>query len=59
RIRTFLNPLIVEIKNRLSPAATTKATLYKTPFDIIPVFRHILSKYESEIEANYQSTAVI
>lgn len=58
KIRKFLNPLIVEIKNRLPPAPITKATLNKAPFDIMPVFRHIVSKYESIIEANQQVTPV-
>ncbi|KAI7893257.1 uncharacterized protein EV154DRAFT_583715 [Mucor mucedo] len=59
KIRKFLNPLIVEIKNRLPPAPITKATLSKAPFDIMPVFRHILSKYESMIEANQEVTTSI
>ncbi|KAG2209788.1 hypothetical protein INT47_001936 [Mucor saturninus] len=59
KIRKFLNPLIVEIKNRLPPAPITKATLNKAPFDIMPVFRHILSKYESMIEANQEVTTSI
>ena len=59
KIRKYLNPLIVEIKNRLPPAPITKATLSKAPFDIMPVFRHILSKYESMIEANQEVTTSI
>ncbi|KAI7892608.1 uncharacterized protein EV154DRAFT_504283, partial [Mucor mucedo] len=59
KIRTILNPLIVEIKNRLPPALITKATLNKAPFDIMPVFRHILSKYESMIEAKQEVTTSI
>ncbi|KAI7871384.1 uncharacterized protein EV154DRAFT_580329 [Mucor mucedo] len=59
KIRTFLNPPIVEIKNRLPPAPITKATLNKAPFDIMPVFRHILSKYKSMIEANHEVTTSI
>lgn len=58
-LQKFLNPLIVEIKNRLPPAPITKATLNKALFDIMPVFRHILSKYESMIEANKQVTTVV
>ncbi|KAI7873102.1 uncharacterized protein EV154DRAFT_579526 [Mucor mucedo] len=59
KIRKYLNPLIVEIKNRLPPAPISKATLNKAPFHIMPVFRHILSKYESIIEADQEVTTSI
>lgn len=48
-IRTFLEPLILEIKNRLPSLPVTRETLNKAPFGIIPVLRHILMKYESLI----------
>ncbi|KAG1639716.1 hypothetical protein G6F44_007556 [Rhizopus delemar] len=59
KIRNFLNPLILEIKDRLPPAPITKETLNNAPFNIMPVFRHILSKYESIIDANQQITPVV
>lgn len=49
KIRTFLNPLILEIKNRIPSFPVTKETLNKAPFSIMPVLKHILEKYESLI----------
>ncbi|KAI7891472.1 uncharacterized protein EV154DRAFT_442882 [Mucor mucedo] len=48
-ICTFLNPLILEIKNRIPAFPVTKATLNNAPFSIMPVLKHILEKYESLI----------
>ncbi|KAG2209217.1 hypothetical protein INT47_005509 [Mucor saturninus] len=48
-ICAFLNPLILEIKNRIPAFPVTKATLNNAPFSIMPVFKHILEKYESLI----------
>lgn len=48
-ICAFLNPLILEIKNRISSFPVTKETLNNAPFSIMPVFKHILEKYESLI----------
>ncbi|KAI7896149.1 uncharacterized protein EV154DRAFT_535887 [Mucor mucedo] len=48
-ICTFLNPLILEIKNRIPAFPVTKATLNNDPFSIMPVLKHILEKYESLI----------
>lgn len=54
KIRAFVNPLISELKNRLPSLPLTKATLNNAPFDIMPLLRHILMKYESLIEQNPQ-----
>ncbi|KAI8881371.1 hypothetical protein K501DRAFT_274642 [Backusella circina FSU 941] len=51
-IQAFINPLIVELKNRVPSLTTTKATLNTNPFGILPAIRHILSKYESLIAEN-------
>ncbi|KAI9244602.1 hypothetical protein EDC94DRAFT_699736 [Helicostylum pulchrum] len=48
----FINPLIVELKNRLPSFSITKASQNKDPFGILPALRHILSKYESLIAEN-------
>ncbi|KAG2194569.1 hypothetical protein INT47_006528, partial [Mucor saturninus] len=51
-LQTFINPLIVELKNRLPSFTITKATQNTAPFGILPALRHILSKYESIIAEN-------
>ncbi|CAO3683280.1 unnamed protein product [Rhizopus stolonifer] len=51
-IQAFINPLIVELKNRLPSFSITKASLNTDPFGSLPVLRHILSKYESLIAEN-------
>ncbi|KAI7898160.1 uncharacterized protein BX663DRAFT_582577 [Cokeromyces recurvatus] len=56
RIRAFLNPLIVEIRNRLPSLPVTKETLNNAPFNIIPMLRHILEKYQSIIAEKQQLT---
>lgn len=53
-VRSFLKPLILEIKNHLSSFPVTKVTLSNAPFNVMPVLRHILEKYESLIAANPQ-----
>ncbi|KAG2200602.1 hypothetical protein INT47_007346 [Mucor saturninus] len=51
-LQAFINPLIVELKNRLPSFTITKATQNTAPFGILPALRHILSKYESIIAEN-------
>ncbi|KAI7892583.1 uncharacterized protein EV154DRAFT_418291, partial [Mucor mucedo] len=51
-LHAFINPLIVELKNRLPSFTITKATQNTAPFGILPALRHILSKYESIIAEN-------
>ncbi|KAI8090771.1 hypothetical protein BDF21DRAFT_483754 [Thamnidium elegans] len=46
-IQAFINPLIVELKNRSPSFSITKVTQNTNPFSILPALRHILSKYES------------
>ncbi|KAI7900005.1 uncharacterized protein BX663DRAFT_172057 [Cokeromyces recurvatus] len=54
RICAFLNPLILQIRNRLPAIPLTKDTLNKAPFDILPALRYILENYESTIADNQQ-----
>lgn len=54
KIRTFLNPIMLEIKNRLPSLPVTRETLNKTPFGIMPALRYVLIKYGSLIEENPQ-----
>lgn len=51
-VQVFIGPLIVELKNRLPSFDITKATQNTNPFGILPVLRHILSKYEALITEN-------
>ncbi|CAO3696067.1 unnamed protein product [Rhizopus stolonifer] len=51
-IQAFINPLIVELKNRFPSFSITKASLNTDPFGSLPILRHILSKYESLIAEN-------
>lgn len=51
-IQALINPLIVEIKNRLPSFSLSKAIQNKNPFGVLPVLRHILSKYEALIAEN-------
>lgn len=53
---TYLDPLVVKIKNRFPSLPLTKETLNKAPFDILPIFRHIREKYESLSTENIQTT---
>ncbi|KAI8090752.1 hypothetical protein BDF21DRAFT_396185 [Thamnidium elegans] len=46
-LSAFINPLIVELKNRSPSFSITKVTQNTNPFSILPALRHILSKYES------------
>jgi hypothetical protein len=50
-LSSFLNPLILEIKNRMPTLPISKASLNKEPFKILPALRHILSKYDDLINA--------
>jgi hypothetical protein len=52
RILGCINSLTLEIRNRLSTFPITKATLNSAPFQIMPVFRHILFRYEDLIAKN-------
>ncbi|GAA5806721.1 hypothetical protein MFLAVUS_000069 [Mucor flavus] len=54
KIRTFLNPIMLEIKNRLPSFPVTRETLSKAPFGIMPALRYVLIKYGSLIEENPQ-----
>lgn len=54
KIRAFLSPLILEIKNRLPSFPVTKEALNKAPFGIMPALRHTLVKYGSLIAENSQ-----
>ncbi|KAI7894230.1 uncharacterized protein EV154DRAFT_579180 [Mucor mucedo] len=47
KIHTFLNPLTLEMKNCIPAFPAINATLSNAPFSIMPVFKHILEKYES------------
>lgn len=55
KICAFLNPLILEIRNRLPSIPLTKSTLNKAPFDIFPTLRYILQCYESIIAEHQQA----
>ncbi|ORE04606.1 hypothetical protein BCV72DRAFT_312482 [Rhizopus microsporus var. microsporus] len=46
-LSSFLNPLILEIKNRMLTLPVSKVSLNNGPFKILPVLRHILEKYEN------------
>jgi hypothetical protein len=52
---SFLKPLTMELKNQLPTLPVTKASLNNAPFDILPVLRHILSKYEEIINVQTQN----
>ncbi|GAA5807445.1 hypothetical protein MFLAVUS_000806 [Mucor flavus] len=45
-LTSFLNPLILEVKNRISALPLSKESLNKEPFKILPALRHILEKYD-------------
>ncbi|KAI8091163.1 uncharacterized protein B0P05DRAFT_302406 [Gilbertella persicaria] len=55
RVCLFLNPLMLQVKNRLSATPLTKDALNKAPFDILLALRYILENYESTIAKNQQS----
>ena len=44
---SFLNPLILEMKNSMPTLSVSKVSLNNGPFKILSVLRHILEKYES------------
>ncbi|KAL4213199.1 hypothetical protein AB4K20DRAFT_1864721 [Rhizopus microsporus] len=46
-LSSFLNPLILEMKNRMPTLPVSEVSLNNGPFKILPVLRHILEKYES------------
>ncbi|CEP14296.1 hypothetical protein [Parasitella parasitica] len=51
-MRAFINPLIVQLKNRVPSLTTTEATLNTNLFGILPAIRHMLSNYGSLIAEN-------
>ncbi|GAA5808492.1 hypothetical protein MFLAVUS_001883 [Mucor flavus] len=50
-LTSFLNPLILEVKNRISTLPQSKESLNKEPFKILPTLRHILEKYDDIYKA--------
>ncbi|ORE12298.1 hypothetical protein BCV71DRAFT_95242 [Rhizopus microsporus] len=44
---SFLNPLILEMKNSMPTLSVSKVSLNNGPFKILSVLRHILEKYET------------
>ncbi|KAI8073508.1 uncharacterized protein B0P05DRAFT_580265 [Gilbertella persicaria] len=55
RVCLSLNPLMLQIRNRLSATPLIRDVLNKAPFDILPALRYILENYESTIAKNQQS----
>ena len=45
-LTSFLNPLILEVKNRISTLPLSKESLNNEPFKILPALRYILEKYD-------------
>lgn len=45
-LTSFLNPLILEVKNRISTLPLSKESLNNEPFKILSALRHILEKYD-------------
>ncbi|KAG2208537.1 hypothetical protein INT47_010233 [Mucor saturninus] len=45
-LTSFLDPLILEVKNRISTLPLSKESLNNEPFKILPVLRYILKKYD-------------
>lgn len=52
RIQHCIANLTLEVRNRLPTLPVTKASLNNAPFQIMDVFRHILSRYEELIDSN-------
>ncbi|GAA5811153.1 hypothetical protein MFLAVUS_004583 [Mucor flavus] len=50
-LTSFLNPLILEAKNRISTLPLFKESLSNKPFKILPALRHILEKYDDIYKA--------
>lgn len=46
-LSSFLNPLILEMKNRMPTLLVSKVSLNNGPFKILSVLGHILEKYEN------------
>lgn len=46
-LSSFLNPLILEMKNCMPTLPVSKVSLNNGPFKILPILRHILEKYEN------------
>ncbi|KAI8092428.1 uncharacterized protein B0P05DRAFT_577272 [Gilbertella persicaria] len=55
RVCLFLNPLMLQIRNRLSATSLTRDVLNKALFDILPALIYILENYKSTIAKNQQS----
>ncbi|GAA5807293.1 hypothetical protein MFLAVUS_000650 [Mucor flavus] len=55
-LTSFLNPLILEVKNRMSTLPLTKESLNKEPFEILPALRYILNKYDDIYKAQAAQT---
>ncbi|GAA5807756.1 hypothetical protein MFLAVUS_001133 [Mucor flavus] len=55
-LTSFLNPLILEVKNRMSTLPLTKESLNKEPFEILPALRYILNKYDDICKAQAAQT---
>ncbi|GAA5813805.1 hypothetical protein MFLAVUS_007292 [Mucor flavus] len=55
-LTSFLNPLILEVKNRMSTLLLTKESLNKEPFEILPALRYILNKYDDIYKAQAAQT---
>ncbi|GAA5809637.1 hypothetical protein MFLAVUS_003049 [Mucor flavus] len=50
-LTSFLNPLILEVKNRIFTVPLSKESLINEPFKILPALRHILEKYDNIYKA--------
>jgi len=50
-LTSFLNPLILAVKNRMSTLPLTKESLNNEPFKILPVLRYILNKHDDIYKA--------
>ncbi|GAA5811631.1 hypothetical protein MFLAVUS_005071 [Mucor flavus] len=50
-LTSFLNPLILEVKNRIFTLPLSNESLNNEPFKILPALRHILEKYDDIYKA--------